>query len=286
MSYDYWVVRFVPDVARGEFANIGLICGRDGADWWSQFDLHGVRGRGLLNADLRELRPWVHWLEQRVRGVAELGDEAFDRLDGGWLNTLRARQAGSVQLSGPMPVDSLTARAGVELLFPLLVARGRLRHRTTRTRQSMRAEVREALVSDLDLQPGKTLLDRPRVSIGMQSGRFDLGLQPADHTQFANVWAFNVSTLDDVERDIGSWNYVVGRLRQDGGELRHGRREAAVASDVAIDVIVDFPHRDSPQRGYEILAAANEAWRLNDVNVHSLEDYISDIENGEVLSNA
>jgi hypothetical protein len=289
VSYHYWVVRFVPDVARGEFTNIGLVCGRDGADWWSQFDLHGLRRRGGLSADLRELHPWVAWMQHRVRGVAELDDEDPNQVDGGWLNALRARQAGSVQISEPMPVDSPTARAGVELLFPLLVARGGPRRRATQTRQSMRATVRDALLSDLDLQlqPGRTLLDRPRVSVGLQSGQFDLGLRPDDETQFANVWAFNIAALDDLERDIRSWNYIVGRLRQDGGELRAGRRRPSpVPNDAPIDVIVDSPEAASTQRSRDIFAAANEAWNLNDVRVHTLQAYIAEIENGGVLSNA
>jgi hypothetical protein len=286
MTYRYWVVRFVPDVARGEFTNIGLVCGRDGADWWSQFDLRGVRVRGPLNADLRELRPWVEWFEHRVRGVAELDDAEPGRVDSGWLSTLRARQAGSIQLSEAMPVDVLNARAGVEILLPTLVARGGTRRRTNRTRQSMRAEVREALLFDLDLRPGQTLLDRPRVSIGLQSGRFDLGLQPGEHTKLANVWAFNVATLDDLERDIGSWNYIVGRLRQDGGALQRGRRSTDIATDVPIDVIVDAPQYEASNRSREIYAAAQEAWTLNHIHVHTLDGYLTEIQSGGVLSSA
>jgi hypothetical protein len=38
MLYNYWVVRYVPNVARGEFTNIGLVVGADGADWTTRFE--------------------------------------------------------------------------------------------------------------------------------------------------------------------------------------------------------------------------------------------------------
>jgi hypothetical protein len=140
--YQYWIIRFVPDVARGEFANIGIVCGRDDGDWAVEFDTKSIRSRGHFSTDLRELSVWVSWFVRAVTG--EDAGSGPPSVSSGWLEHLRSRQANSVQFAEPSPVEATTAREAVGILFPLLVARPPLRsHSQGLTRRRLRAQVRD-----------------------------------------------------------------------------------------------------------------------------------------------
>ena len=81
MSYQYWIIRFVPNIARGEFTNVGLVCGRDGGDWAVGFDPRYVRNHGNLSSDLRELTNWITWFRRTVEhhGSVGFGQQRLDR---------------------------------------------------------------------------------------------------------------------------------------------------------------------------------------------------------------
>lgn len=111
MSYQYWIIRFVPNTARGEFSNIGLVCGRDGGDWAVGFDPRYVRNHGNLSSDLRELSSWTSWFRRTIEqhGSVGFGEESVSN---GWISQLRSRQANSVQFSDLAPIEVVSARRG------------------------------------------------------------------------------------------------------------------------------------------------------------------------------
>jgi len=117
VNYQYWVIRFVPDPARGEFTNIGLVCGKDGADWAVAFDTRHLRNHGGFSPDLRELSAW----RTNFEGMFDCGVESA--VSSHWIEHLRARQANLVQFAEPMPIGVDSASDGVSLLMPRLVTR-------------------------------------------------------------------------------------------------------------------------------------------------------------------
>lgn len=274
MAYQYWIIRFVPNVARGEFTNIGLVCGRDGADWAVRFDPRFVRNRGNLSSDLRELSGWIGWFRRAVEshGAVGFGEQS---IGSGWIESLRARQANSVQFSEPAPIAVDTAQAGIDLLFPHLVEREPVRHRRTVTRRTLRADVRDTLLYEGLLTEEIDLFVQPKARIGKQRGSFDLLRTDNETNALTNVWAFNVASLDVLEREIQSWNYLVTRFRDDGAELQLGSsRTATLPADAPIDVVYDPPTSDR-DRGWrtDIFGAAQEAWRLNDVTPYTTQEF-------------
>jgi hypothetical protein len=275
MSYQYWVVRFVPNIARGEFTNIGIVCGRDGADWAVHFDPRYVRNHGNLGPELRELSLWTRWFQ---RTIERYGTTGFDErpVSSGWITHLRSRQANSVQFSEPAPINVESAREGVALLFPHLVERETSRRgRRNITRKSLRAEVRETLEFQDGLIAGYDLFIQPKVQISKLRGSFDLARTDGDPTGLTNVWAFNVASLDVLEREIQSWNYLVNRFRAEGATLQLApSRSTVLGGDTPIDVVYDAPEsqREAQWRS-DIFEAAKEAWELNHVSARSLDEF-------------
>jgi hypothetical protein len=278
--YNYWIVRFVPNVARGEFSNIGLVAGSDGHDWAVAFDPRFIRNHGNLSSDLRELRAWTEWFRRTVSTDSESEIER-PAISAGWMEHLRARQANSVQLSPAVQIEAESARAAVDVLYPHLVEREVARRRTTLTRRQLRSEVRETLVHELGFTVGTNLFPSPRARIGRQRGAFDFAYD--GDTRFSgpgrrltNVWAFNVMTLDALQTEIQSWNYLVSRLRAEGATIESHGTGFEVSRSTAVEVVIDAPNTtrgDSVWRN-DIFEAATEAWALNDVRVNTLDGFL------------
>jgi hypothetical protein len=275
--YDYWIIRFVPDTARGEFSNIGIVAGADERDWHVAFDTRFTRNHGDYRPDLGELGAWIRWFQRSVL-EPEVDSAAERSTSRGWIDHLRTRMVSNVQFSPGLEIDADSALAAVQTLFPRLVEREATRRRSSLNRQRLRAEVRTTLVDELDFTQGLDLFSTPRAAAGRQRTTFDIAriehADVSDGLALTNVWAFNVATLDSLERDIQSWNYFVTRVRQEGASIEVGV-ERAVDNDVRIEAIIDPPGRESSRLAEleDILDAAGEAWSLAGVRVLTLDDF-------------
>jgi hypothetical protein len=169
VSYQYWIIRFVPNVVRGEFSNIGIVCGRDGGDWAVEFDLRSIRNLGNFESGLGELSRWRMWFTRALEARSGASPNSRQATST-WIEHLRARQANSVQFSSPAPIGVNMAREGVDLLFPHLVERTQVRRRQGLDRRNLRAEVRAVLEYESDFVLGRDLFAGPRFQIGKQSG--------------------------------------------------------------------------------------------------------------------
>lgn len=275
MSYRYWTVRFVPDPARGEFTNVGVIAGDDDADWAVTLDPRFVRNHGDFSSDLRELAPWRRALTRTVGDHANGGLDPTASMSSAVLEHMRRRQSNVIQLAAPMPVIAPTAARAVELLYPVLVEREGSSRRSALSRRGLRSNVRRMLEDRDDFVVGQDLFIEPRFTVGRQRGDFDLARTEKKALVLTNVWAFNVRTLPALERDLQSWSYLVGRLRDEGARLElPDAAPHAIRSDATIEVIYDAPNLrpDDPQRT-DIFEAAKEAWARDGLASTSWDDY-------------
>ncbi|QOD92988.1 DUF3037 domain-containing protein [Chryseoglobus sp. 28M-23] len=259
----YWVIRYVPDVARGEFHNVGVVCGSSNGDWAAAFDwqyLHKKTPRDVLE--------WAEWFNDQVRqGEALMPDHEFTR---GWVEGIRQRQANSVQVGPPLPVVSDNARDAAATLYRQIVQHkfARRTHRTTR--RQLRSEVRSLL--SYTLMEGEHYFERPEVRLGQMHGDFDFVQVNEALPVIRNVWAFDVAGLDDLERGIQAWNYGITRLRDDGAVLRTKDRALELPSNSVVTAIIDPPLHDSRRRT-EIFEATLEAWERERVDVLTVSQF-------------
>lgn len=259
----YWVIRYVPNIARGEFQNIGVICGSDDADWTAGFDWAYLNRRTIP----RDVREWAEWFAREVNSHDRLADDhEFTRA---WVEGIRERQANAIQLAPPQPILAANARAAAELLYPLLVHREQPERRRSMTRRTMRAAVR-SIYQTSDLNEGVDYFASPSIRLGPTPGDFDFLQTNESLPILRNVWAFDMAGLDDLRRDIQAWNYGITRLRGgDGFFVRGGAREQLAAESV-ITAVIEEPTTDSPQRR-DIYESALESWQHEHVDVLSLD---------------
>lgn len=265
--YTYWLVRYVPDVARGEQVNVAVVVGRDGGDWAIR-SASDLRRASRLGGDASVLRPWLSRLESAFshyqRPVLNIfSSSATEDISSSWVNRLSHRFNNILQVSDAAPVDAMSAQSAVDFLFPILVANPEKISRS-RTRSRLVGDMGEFYLQTAHLQPGKNLIRRPLATIGRQRGRFDFAVVNSRVGQLSQAFAFDVRDLDALEQELHSWNFIVSRLRDAGGAVGEGTTAPfAVSSEVPISVVYQAAESGRLEsRRQDLLESALEAWTM------------------------
>lgn len=288
-NYSYWVVRYVPDTVRGEFVNVAVIVGKDNGDWAIQV-APDLRRASRLGGDAQILREWLNRLARSIRDYEAPPLDLFSSIDSPtvsskWLKSVTARLNNAVRISEPIPLEAISAARGASFLFDHLVVT---------TRHVSRARTRLQLVNKLEsvyrenlVLNNQRILRRPQASIGKQTGRFDFAVADGKIKQLSHVWAFDLKNVDNLSQEINAWNFVVGRLRDEGAQINSSSNAGSkmeVAPDVPISLVYQAPqgfgsritneHRD-------VFEAAMEAWQLLELDTipSSQIDSVADLAN-------
>lgn len=262
--YLYWLVRYVPDVARGERVNVAIIAGLDGGDWAIR-TAPDLRRASRLGGDAGALRPWLESLDQTIRDYTKpplslFAPDESPNVTRSWLDSLSHRFNNVLQISPPAPVEAESAREAVDFLYPVLVATPRAPTRSV-TRRRMVDNLSELYVRTGSLEMGESLLRRPHVQVGRQRGRFEFAVIDEHVDQLSHAFAFDVRDIDALEQELQSWHFVVSRLRSSGARLSSGTQLTLNASaNVPIAVAFQDPAAGAQQRMVDVFEAAREAW--------------------------
>ncbi|MBS1905484.1 MAG: DUF3037 domain-containing protein [Actinobacteria bacterium] len=266
-AYLYWLVRYVPDVARGERVNVAVVVGCDGGDWAIRV-APDLRRASRLGGDASALQPWLTRLERTIHDYEHPPLDLFAGTDDvsvnrAWLELLSHRFNNVLQISAATPVEALSAQDGADFLFPLLVATP-APVRRSRTRARLVHDLGQLYERTASLEVGTSLLRRPEALTGRQRGRFDFAVVDDDVDQLSQAFAFDVRNLDTLEQELQSWNFVVSRVRESGASITHGSIQHRAAAGVPVAVAFQEPSARDDRR-WDIFEAAREAWAALDV---------------------
>ncbi|NQX28312.1 DUF3037 domain-containing protein [Microbacteriaceae bacterium VKM Ac-2854] len=264
MSYSYWLLRYVPDTVRGEFVNIGVIVGDDDRADWAIRTVESFVRANRLGGDASLSKSWLDRLVQRVAANQDTNAQLYPvALDTGisrsWLDRQRSRLNNSVQISPPTPVATADAASAADLLFSRLVNEAAREERST-SRTRLVKNLRSRFEQTGRLQLGMNLQAKAEATVGRQHGQFDFAVGDRRAMQLTQAWAFQVKDLPRVDEMVRSWNYLAGRIRDEGANISGfglGARSALVSPDVPIWAVHDEPTTDAQR---ESLLVAQEAW--------------------------
>lgn len=262
MRYQYWVIRYVPDPIRGERVNLGVIAGA-GPDWALRRVANLQRASrlgGSATITSQFLLRIEAVIEQQLTSVETLmHQDGPERLSKGFVEDLRARMNNIVQLSSPRSVLADSADDAADLAFDLMVvdAGHEVRHRS---RTLVVRRLQEAFEMAPDVLSHVSRYQQ--ASVGQESASIDIAVTNTVARQLSQGWSFDVRNLQRVETQIHAWNYMMGRLRDEGGVLRakSGRRRPNVLTiprDVNINVLFRPP---TSEEGNRQLNMAKEGW--------------------------
>ncbi|WP_284990193.1 DUF3037 domain-containing protein [Arthrobacter sp. efr-133-TYG-120] len=269
MFYKYWIVRYVPNVVRGEFVNIGLLVGSDDAEWAFR-EVASLRRANRLGGDPSIARYWLRELERMVAASATVqehdehssglwvpSDSGEEQLSEGTMLRLSGRLNNAVQLSQAHTVVADSAQGGLEMLFDHLVSDPVPSHRT-QFRTRITRTIEESFIRQLRGNQSASVQRRPLVHVGRSSRTADIALADNQVEQITKAWSFNLADPEKTQTEIEAWAYFMNSIQDRGGVLTAaGGAQLTVPSGVQFRVIYEEP--TTPQRE-ENLSAAAEIW--------------------------
>jgi hypothetical protein len=266
MRHDYWVIRYVPDPIRGEFVNIGVIAGR-GEDW-SFRRVSNLRRAARLGGSPTHTDAFLKRIEDSIESrldavAARITADRPSLFGKGDVEDLRVRMNNLVQLSDARPVLANSASEAVDMAFELMVvdSEGDVQHRS-------RTRVVRRLRAAFDVRPElmRHVARSHVAAVGQQETGIDFAVTDGIVHQMSQVWAFDVKDTRNLQTQIQAWNYLLGLLRADGGQLmpRSGRNGLIIPSDVDVNAVFAAP---VTSEGEAQFAVAEEGWRRLGVEV-------------------
>lgn len=274
MRYVYTVARFVPDTARNEGINVGILVGSDATGEWS-LQTTGQFGRAR-RMDALDVFPGV------LARLAALGEQLADYSDAAerllaadglatvsetWLSKMVSQARGLLQWTEPAVVTAETANEAIGRLWEhLILESDRGPRREAVTKHRVLGEVYQAL-RQWHLQ-GK-VWQRPVLEAGRSKTAVDFAVHDGIVRHMTNCWSFQVADKDGLINEATRWAWSVRDVRRSGGQLSLGGESAAVNSDVDIAVVFVPPATGDPE-GSAALEQVRAVFADHDVRIEAV----------------
>ena len=274
MRHLYSVVRFVPDPAREEAINIGLIAGTDESGEWALRTVGNYsRARRL---DDGELLPGVRAHLERIEALIErfsdlqpalLPGDTPETVGEAWLARLASESANVLQFTRPLPVVAESAEEAIDLLWDeLVVDPAARRFRFTKKHRAVSAFSRALKAHSV---PDRRVIRRTTIRSVSFHASMDFAIHNGRVAQLTNCWSFQLPDKESLMEEITSWAWAVRDLRRNGGSVANGEGTLKIAdgNETAIYVIYvpPVPGEGAGERAFKSACAAFED---HDVKAH------------------
>jgi len=261
MRYLYSAIRFVPDPARAEFVNLGLIVGsEDTGEWVAQVVSRLERANHMDEQHvLPRVMAEVAKLETDLARVSEANeqgrtDPSLPNVDSAWLLRLSAENANILQYSAPVPVVANSAQQALDLLWGQLIVEPEARARNFVSKHRALGRVTTALRNSVGQEHfGRKAL----IETTSTHGTIDFAAHNGRIVELTQCWSFQVANTAQLLDDIKAWAWTIRDLRRSGGVVRIDGLAFDADRDVSLSSVYVPPLEDSD----EGLRAFEEAGR-------------------------
>ncbi len=271
MRYSYSTIRFVPDPARGEFVNLGLIVGSDETGEWRIETVQNRSRARKLEEGSKSLPSVVAELE-KIEAQLELALESdysnalsFE-ISENWLASMAIESRNVVQYSMPMPIAAESPDEAIEILWPRMIVDKEVVKRTAVTRKNIlarfRSEIRKAHLS------GNQYKEHAILQASHSKSHIDFAFHNGQVKQLTQCWSFQLQDTESVLTDVKSWAWTVRGLRHSGGDVLAGDARIEVPKDVLLKVVCAKP---TTKDDNGVLEEAMDAFADKDVEAEIIE---------------
>lgn len=257
MSFQFSLIRFVPDPARGEFVNIGAVAGSDDAREWelrlvsNLSRAKALDERGVLSRAFE----FAASLEDRIAMLDEPPGAPEDEImSSSLLRHLSTDMQNVVQISMPAPVAADSAEAALDLVFDQLVLDAARKSFPFEKKHRAQGAVRRAYRSHA--VPSAAIQERAPVRSGVFDGVFDFAVHNGRTVQLVQCWSFQLPNQADLAEQVKAWSWLVHEIRRSGGDLVADGHDAAVPQDLEIFAVAIPPRADVDSPAYAEAQAA------------------------------
>lgn len=276
MRYVYSVGRFVPDPARDEAINIGIIAGSDENGEWALRTVGNYsRARRL---DDRELLPSVRERLDRIEALIDpytdvqaslLPAVPPETVDEAWLTRLSVDSANILQFTHPLPVVAESAEDAIDILWDELIVDPT--QKSFRFAKKSRAVSAFAHALRANRVPDQRVIQKTTVKSSTFRAPMDFAIHNGNITHLANCWSFQLPNKESLMEEITSWAWAVRDLRKNGGIVANENSEFRITDGekATITIYVIYvppaPGEDADERAFE---SARVAFEDSDVLAH------------------
>ncbi len=276
--YIYSVLRFVPNVASGEFVNIGAVAGCDVlSDWAVRTVSSHTRAKKL---DDRHLLAKVF---EHIGTIEDLcgssdgtdtddGDAAVILMNETMLQKVRSDWQNMVQLSEPTPIVADSADGALDAVFAQQIIDPGRKGRPYRTRKQAVAAVWDAY----EAANLVGILRSPSVRPPRHPVNFDFAVANGKALQLVQTWSFEIPSASDLARDVRSWGWGVQELKDKGAMMtteEESGKKVLVPANVDIQVVYIPPMTGGPgERAWEEAQAVFEEISLKPVDLSNVKN--------------
>jgi hypothetical protein len=263
MSFQFSLIRFVPDPARGEFVNIGAVAGSDEArEWELRLVSNLSRAKALDDRGvLSKAFAYAAGLEDHIAALDFLPETGGPEPISSELLRRRATEMHNiVQFSPPAPVVADSAEAALERVFDQLVLDAARKsfpfEKKHRAQGAARRAYQAAHVA------AAAVRERAPVRSGVFDGVFDFAVHNGRVVQLVQCWSFQLPNQVDLAEQVKAWSWLVHEVRQGGGELTTTEGDVDIPAELDIFAIAIPPVSGAESPAYE---EAKVAFHENDV---------------------
>jgi Protein of unknown function (DUF3037) len=270
MPFQFSLIRFVPDPARGEFVNIGAVAGSDEAQEWELRLVSNLsRAKALDDRGvLSKAFAYAAGLEDHISALeATSGSGGAAPISSELIRQRATEMHNIVQFSPPAPVAADSAEAALELVFDQLVLDEARKSFPFEKKHRAQGAARRAY-REHDV-PASAVRERAPIRSGVFDGVFDFAVHNGRTVQLAQCWSFQLPNQTDLAEQVKAWSWLVHEVRQAGGELASDGIEIQVPRELDIFAIAIPPASGVESPAYE---EARAAFAENDVVELSPED--------------
>jgi hypothetical protein len=264
MGYYYSLLRFVPDPARGEFINLGILAGDDdAADWDLRLIQNFRRARAIDNEGALEIAmAFIPSLQDHIAALDPTTTEmtAAEPLTTEYLSHLSEEMQNVVQLTAPTPIAASSADEALEVLYSELVVDATSQRLRFTDKKPAQASTRRAY-KKYEI-PKQSVREHAPVVAGPYSGTFDFAVANGSVVQLVQCWSFQLPNQTELAEQVKAWAWVVHELRGHGATVTLADREADAEQDVDVATVVVPPEDGQETRAYEEAQAAFEEIRV------------------------
>lgn len=257
MSFQFSLIRFVPDPARGEFVNIGAVAGNDDAGEWELRLVSNLsRAKALDDRGvLSKAFAYAAGLEDHIAALDLLPETGGpEPMSSEMLRRRAAEMHNLIQFSPLAPVVADSADAALELVFDQLVLDAARKSFPFEKKHRAQGAARQAYKAHA--VPADAVRERAPVRSGVFDGTFDFAVHNGRTVQLVQCWSFQLPNQAELAEQVKAWSWLVHEVRQAGGALTTTAAEIEVPSELDIYAIAIPPVTGTEAPAYEEAKAA------------------------------
>ena len=254
MRFVYSTAQYLPDIARGECVNVGVVVGSDESSEWDILTLSNPqRARSFGDPDtFDDVVSFIDILKDQLDAYRDKdeADQGYFRevyehdLDPceDWLTGLSALDRSILRFTPPAPMSADSLSEAIRYVTDLKLVESPRQERNKMSRSKVSSKLRSAYhSSELNADD---LYERVILSTAAHRGTFDFAVANGSLLQLAHSWSFSTPPRD-LAQQIMTWGWKVKSGQDKGGMITTRTGQSwPLESQVEIAIVYAPPIRD------------------------------------------